>query len=238
MNAPRSYKYFDLVTVAFVAVLLISNVASAAKIVDWGIAPFGLRLAFDAGTLLFPLSYIFGDILTEVYGFARSRRVIWYGFAATALLSASMFAIGRMPGEAEWQGYAGDQAFDAILGGLASGGIIAASLLAYFAGEFCNSYVLAKMKVLSHGRHLWMRTIGSTLVGQAVDTGVFVVVACAFGVFPWSLAWTLIVANYVFKTSIEIVFTPATYAIIGYLKRSEHEDHYDRHTNFNPFSFS
>ncbi len=238
MNAPRAFKYFDLVTVAFVAVLLISNIASSAKIVDWGIAPFGLRLAFDAGTLLFPLSYIFGDILTEVYGFARSRRVIWCGFGASALLSLCLFAIARMPGEAEWQGYAGDQAFTAILGGLASGGIIAASLLAYVAGEFCNSYILAKMKVFSNGRHLWARTIGSTLVGQAVDTGVFVCIACSLGVFPWSLAWTLIVANYVFKTLIEIVFTPVTYAAVRFLKRSEHEDYYDRTTNFNPLSFS
>ena len=238
MNSPRAFRYFDLVMVAFVSVLLISNIASSAKIVDWGFPVFGLPLAFDAGTLLFPLSYIFGDILTEVYGFSRSRRVIWSGFAATALLSLCMFAIARMPGEAQWQSYAGDDAFMAILGGLASGGIIIASLTAYFAGEFCNSYVLAKMKVLSGGKHLWMRTIGSTLVGQAVDTGIFVTVACAFGVFPWSLAWTLIVANYVFKTAIEIIFTPATYAIVAYLKRAEHEDFYDRDTNFNPFSFS
>ncbi len=231
----KTFKYFDFIMALFVTVLLISNIASSAKIIDWGVSPFGLRLAFDAGTLLFPLSYIFGDVLTEVYGFARARRVIWTGFGALALLSLCLFIIQQMPGEAEWQQYAGDAAFGSILGGVSSGGIVAASLLAYFFGEFSNSVVLAKMKVAMAGKHLWMRTIGSTLIGEAVDSTFFILLACAFGVFPWSLAPTLIISNYIFKVCIEIIFTPITYKIVGFLKRVEHEDYYDRNTNFNPF---
>ena len=234
----RSYKYFDLVMAAFVAVLLISNIASSAKIVDWGVSFYGLRLSFDAGTLLFPLSYIFGDILTEVYGYAKSRKVIWTGFAAAILLSASLAVIQMLPGEASWQEYAGDDAFAAILGGVASGGIIIASLCAYFLGEFSNSFVLAKMKVWMKGPHLWVRTIGSTLIGEGVDSTVFTLIACALGVFPWEIAASLIVANYVFKVAIEILFTPVTYGVVAFLKKSENEDHYDRTTNFNPFRLS
>ncbi len=234
----RSYKYFDLVMAAFVAVLLISNIASSAKIVDWGVSFYGLRLSFDAGTLLFPLSYIFGDILTEVYGYAKSRKVIWTGFGAAILLSATLAVIQRLPGEAAWQGYAGDAAFGAILGGVASGGIIIASLGAYFLGEFSNSFVLAKMKVWMKGRHLWVRTIGSTLIGEGIDSTVFTLIACALGVFPWEIAASLIVANYVFKVAIEILFTPVTYAVVAFLKRSENEDYYDRTTNFSPFRLS
>lgn len=232
----KSYRYFDVIIAAFVAVLLISNIASSAKIVDWGVSLFGLRLSFDAGTLLFPLSYIFGDILTEVYGYTRSRSVIWTGFGASALLSLCLLAISHMPGEAQWQQYAGDEKFQAILGGVANGGIIVASLCAYFAGEFSNSYVLAKMKVWMEGRQLWMRTIGSTLVGEGIDTTIFIAIATFFGVFPWSLFWSLVVTNYVFKVSIEVVFTPLTYRIVGFLKRTEQEDVYDRDTNFNPFT--
>src|SRR5512138_1545280 len=129
----------------FVAVLLVSNVASSAKIIDWGVSVAGLPLAFDAGTLLFPISYIFGDILTEVYGYKKSRRVIWAGFASAGLMSLTFWLVGRMPGEATWQSYAGQPAYEAILGGVASGGIVIASLAAYLAGEFSNSFVLAKM---------------------------------------------------------------------------------------------
>lgn len=231
----RSYKYFDLVMAAFTAVLLISNIASSAKIVDWGILIRGLRLSFDAGTLLFPLSYIFGDILTEVYGYARSRRVIWIGFGAALLMSVCLSIVGMLPGEAEWQSYGGDAAYAAILGGVASGGIIIASLSAYFLGEFSNSFVLAKMKVRLNGRHLWIRTIGSTLIGQGVDTIIFTVIACALGVFPWEIALSLVVSNYIFKVAIEVIFTPVTYVVSGFLKRAEHEDYYDRDTDFNPF---
>ncbi len=234
----RTYKYYDFIVAIFVAVLLISNIASSAKIIDWGVSIFGLPLAFDAGTLLFPISYIFGDILTEVYGYKRSRRVIWAGFATAALMSVTFWIIGLMPGEVTWQQYAGQEAYSAILGGVATGGIIIASLVAYFAGEFSNSYVLAKMKVATEGRWLWSRTIGSTLVGEGIDTVLFVVVATLFGVFPPEIALSLIVANYIFKVAIEVIFTPATYAIVGFLKRAEQEDYYDRETNFNPFTLA
>jgi uncharacterized integral membrane protein (TIGR00697 family) len=233
----RPYRHFDLVMAAFVAVLLISNIASSAKIVDWGVSVYGIRLAFDAGTLLFPLSYIFGDILTEVYGFARSRRVIWTGFIASLSMSLFFYVIQQLPGETLWQQSAGDGAYAAILGGVSSFGIIIASLSAYFLGEFSNSFILAKMKVATAGKWLWMRTIGSTIVGQGLDTVVFVTIACAFGVFPWEIALSLIVANYIFKVGIEVILTPLTYSVVSFLKRSEQEDVYDRGTNFNPFRF-
>ncbi len=231
----RSYKYYDLIMALFVAVVLISNIASSAKIVDWRISILGLPLSFDAGTLLCPISYIFGDILTEVYGYQQSRRVIWTGFAAAALMSVTFWVIRQLPGEAGWQSRAGDAAYDAILGGVSSGGIIIASLIAYWVGEFSNSFVLAKLKVITQGRLLWVRTIGSTLVGEGVDSIVFVAVASLFGVFPWEIALSLIVSNYIFKVFIEVVMTPVTYAVVRFLKRAEHEDYYDTHTNFNPF---
>ncbi len=234
----RSYKYYDFITALFVAVLLISNIASSAKIIDWGITILGLPLAFDSGTLLFPISYIFGDILTEVYGYKQSRRVIWAGFGAAVLMALTFWLVGLMPGEAAWQEYAGQNAYNAILGGVASGGIVIASLTAYFVGEFSNSMVLAKIKIATNGRWLWLRTIGSTLVGEGIDTVTFVVIATIFGVFPWEIALTLIVANYIFKVSIEAIFTPATYAIVHFLKRAEQEDYFDRDTNFNPFSLA
>lgn len=234
----RAYKYYDFITALFVTVLLISNIASAAKIVDWGVSIFGLPLAFDAGTLLFPISYIFGDILTEVYGYKRSRRVIWAGFAASGLMAATFWLVGLMPGEENWEGYAGQAAYEAILGGVASGGIVIASLAAYFAGEFSNSFVLARLKVATEGRWLWTRTIGSTLVGQGVDTVIFIVVATLLGVFPWEIALSLIIANYIFKVTIEVVLTPLTYIVVNFLKRTEQEDYYDRKTNFNPFSLA
>lgn len=234
----RSYKYYDFIMALFVSVLLISNIASAAKIIDWGVSIFGLPLAFDAGTLLFPISYIFGDILTEVYGYKRSRRVIWAGFSAAALMAFTFWLIGLMPGEAAWQEYAGQTAYNAILGGVASGGIIIASLAAYFAGEFSNSFILAKMKVATQGRWLWARTIGSTLIGQGIDTIFFIVIATIFGVFPWAIALSLITANYIFKVAIEVIFTPLTYAIVGFLKLAEQEDYYDRDTDFNPFTLT
>lgn len=231
----KTYKYYDAVLGIFVATLLVSNIASSAKIVDFGISLLGLRLAFDAGTLLFPISYIFGDVLTEVYGYARARRVIWIGFFCAALMSGYLCLVERMPGEGEWLSYAGTDAYSAILGGVSTGGIILASLCAYLVGEFSNSVTLAKMKVAMEGRSLWMRTIGSTLIGQALDTSVFVLIACAAGVFPWSIAISLIVANYIFKVSIEIVFTPMTYTIVAFLKKSEQEDVYDKDTDFSPF---
>ncbi len=231
----RAFRYYDLVMVLFVSVLLISNIASSAKIVDWGISLAGLRLAFDAGTILFPVSYIFGDVLTEVYGFKRSRRVIWAGFASLVLSAAVLWLVRILPAEATWNEYAGQQAYDAILGGVSSGGIVLASLAAYFAGEFSNSIVLAKLKVATQGRWLWMRTIGSTLIGQAIDTAIFILVASMFRVFPWSLFITLVLTNYIFKVLIEVVMTPFTYWVVARLKKAENEDHYDRGTRFNPF---
>jgi uncharacterized integral membrane protein (TIGR00697 family) len=231
----KPYRFFDLIMAVFVTVLVVSNIASSAKIVDWGFRLFGLPMAFDAGTLLFPISYVFGDILTEVYGYRRARRVIWAGFVCLALSAGIFWIVGAMPGEATWQGYAGDTAYRAILGGMSTGGIVLASLAGYLTGEFTNSMILAKMKVLMEGRQLWARTIGSTLAGQLIDTLVFVVVASAFGVFPWSLFLTLTVSNYLFKCGVEVLMTPVTYLIVGALKRAEGEDYYDRNTNFNPF---
>jgi uncharacterized integral membrane protein (TIGR00697 family) len=231
----KQYRFFDLIMAVFVTVLVVSNIASSAKIVDWGFSLFGVRMAFDAGTLLFPISYIFGDVLTEVYGYKRSRRVIWAGFVCLALSAVVFWIIRRMPGEVTWQSYAGDAAYDAILGGMSTGGIVLASLAGFWTGEFTNSFVLAKMKILTKGRWLWARTIGSTLVGELVDTVMFVVAASAFGVFPWSLFLTLTVTNYVFKCGVEAFMTPVTYAVVNTLKRVENEDYYDRGTNFNPF---
>src|SRR5215207_6228822 len=227
----KQYRFFDLIMAVFVTVLVISNIASSAKIVDWGTSLFGVRMAFDAGTILFPVSYIFGDVLTEVYGYKRSRRVIWAGFACLALSAVIFWIVSLMPGEATWQGYAGDNAYKAILGGMSSGAIVLASLAGYWTGEFTNSFILAKMKVLMEGRWLWARTI----FGELVVTVMFVVVASAFGVFPWSLFLTLTVTNDLFKCGVEALMSPLTYIVVGALKRAENEDYYDRGTNFNPF---
>jgi len=231
----KQYRYFDLIMAVFVTVLVVSNIASSAKIVDWGFSIFGVRMAFDAGTLLFPVSYIFGDILTEVYGYKNSRLVIWAGFACLALSALIFWIVSLLPGESQWQGYAGDAAYLAILGGMSSGGIVLASLAGYWSGEFSNSFILAKMKILTHGRWLWMRTIGSTLVGELVDSVVFISIASLFGVFPWGLFVTLVLTNYLFKCGMEALMTPVTYKVVNTLKRVESEDYYDRGTNFNPF---
>lgn len=231
----KSYKYYDIVMAFFITVLVVSNVASSAKIVDLKISIGDFQLAFDAGTILFPLGYIFGDILTEVYGFKRSRRVIWMGFFALALSAAVFWLVSVLPGEATWQGYAGDAAYAAILGGMSSGGIVLGSLAGYWTGEFSNAVVLAKMKVWTEGRHLWLRTIGSTLVGQLVDTAAFVLVATVFGVFPWSLFAMLLVSNYLFKVAVEALMTPFTYGLVSFLKKAENEDVFDRGISFKPF---
>jgi uncharacterized integral membrane protein (TIGR00697 family) len=218
----RAFRYFDLVMALFVAVLLISNVASTKFVV---LGPF----TFDGGTILFPISYIFGDILTEVYGYSRSRRVIWTGFGCTALAAFIFWLVGALPAAPGWTQ---QEAYLAILGQTPR--IVAASLIAYFAGEFSNSFVLAKMKILTRGRWLWTRTIGSTLVGEGVDTLLFVTVAFA-GVVPASLLLTTVLSNYIFKCGVEAVATPLTYQIVRYLKRAEREDYYDIGTDFNPF---
>jgi hypothetical protein len=210
---------------AFVAVLLISNIASS-KILDLG--PF----TFDGGTLLFPISYLFGDILTEVYGYRKSRRVIWVGFGSAALMAGVLALVGALPPA---QGWDHQPAYQAILG--ATPRIVAGSLIAYFCGEFSNSFTLAKMKVLTQGRWLWTRTIGSTLVGEGVDTLLFVTIAFA-GTLPWDLFWSVVVSNYVFKVGLETLMTPATYRIVAFLKRAEQEDVYDVDTDFNPFKIA
>lgn len=232
-GSTQQYRYYDVVMSLFVTVLLLSNLMSSAKIIDLGVSIGPLALAFDAGTLVFPISYIFGDILTEVYGYKRSRRVIWMGFFATALMGFFVWFAGILPGEAEWQGYAGQGAYDVILGGIS--GLVVASLVAYWFGEFSNSYVLAKMKVATEGRFIWLRTISSTLVGQAIDTTIFFIIATLLGVFPAALLLTLIVSNYILKVGIEVLLTPITLGVVTWLKRAENEDYYDRDTIFSPF---
>ena len=221
----KSYKYLNSISVFFVAVLLISNVASS-KILDLH------YFVFDGGTLLFPLSYIFGDILTEVYGYKRSRQVIWLGFFSALMMSVVFIIVGKLPAAADWHNQA---AYDQILG--LTPRIVLASLAAYFCGEFLNSFVLAKVKILTAGRWLWIRTIGSTVVGELADSLIFVLIAFV-GILPDSLLLILIVSNYLFKTAVEILFTPLTYRVIGFLKKNEQEDFYDYDTDFNPFSQS
>lgn len=230
----RAYRYFDLIMALFVTVLIVSNVASSAKIVDWGFSLFGIRIAFDAGTVLFPVSYIFGDVLTEVYGFKRSRRVIWTGFSLLGFSALIFMLVRILPGEAQWEQYAGQNAYDSILGGMSSGGIVLASLAAFWAGEYSNSVVLAVMKVRTKGRYLWMRTIGSTLVGEGFDSVIFITIASLFKVFPWSLWVTLVLTNYLFKCLMEAFMTPFTYWVVTKLKKAESEDYYDTHTRFSP----
>jgi uncharacterized integral membrane protein (TIGR00697 family) len=234
--AAPQYKHLDVVMAFFVAVLIVSNVASSAKIVDLGFSLFGIRLAFDGGTLLFPLSYVFGDILTEVYGFRAGRKVIWTGFAALGLSSLIFLLLRHLPGDAEWEGYAGSAAYDAILGGMSGGGIALASLLGYWVGEFSNSDLLSRMKVAMGGRFLWVRTIGSTLVGQLLDTLVFVLIATLAGVFGWALFASLVLTNYLLKCGIEALMTPLTYGAVHILKKAEGIDTYDRGVRYNPFA--
>jgi queuosine precursor transporter len=218
----KEYRFFTLITGLFVAVLLISNIASS-KIVQVGSFPF------DGGTILFPISYIFGDILTEVYGYRKSRQVIWIGFGSALLMTAVFALVGYLPSASEWHN---QDAYNAILG--TTPRIVAGSLIAYFAGEFSNSYVLARMKIFTGGRLLFTRTIGSTIVGEGVDTLIFVLVAFG-GVYSWSTVLAIMVFNYLFKVGFEVVLTPLTYAVVGFLKRTEKSDVYDYKTNFNPF---
>ncbi len=218
----RPYRHLDQLSVALVAVLILSNVTST-KVLQLG--PF----TFDGGTLLFPLAYILGDIVTEVYGYARCRRLIWTGFA-WLLFAAALFAlVERLPAAADWPHQA---AYAAILGQFPR--IVLASLLAFLAGEFCNSYLLARLKVATAGRWLWLRTIVSTLAGEALDTLVFLFVAF-WGVWPAEVWYAVAVSNYVFKVGIEVLVTPLTCAACRALKRAEQEDVYDRATDFSPF---
>lgn len=219
----RTYRYFDTIMVAFVVVLLLSNTVAvkAMRLGPW---------VTDGATLLFPISYIFGDVLTEVYGYARSRRVIWAGFAANAFMAAVYAVVGWLPAAPDWTG---QEAYTAILGQAPR--IVLASLLAFWAGEFCNSYVLARLKVLTQGRWLWTRTFGSTIVGQAIDTTIFVTIVF-WGVLPAAGIWEIIRFGFVFKVAYETLATPLTYAVVNFLKRVEQEDHFDAATDFNPFA--
>jgi uncharacterized integral membrane protein (TIGR00697 family) len=233
-SSSASFKYLDLVMAFFVAILIVSNIASSAKIVDLRFSLFNIPMAFDGGTLLFPLSYVFGDVLTEVYGFRASRRVIWTGFAALGLSALVFFVLRLLPGEGAWETYAGSAAYDAILGGMSSGGIVIASLLGYWVGEFSNSVVLSKVKVLMNGRLLWVRTISSTLVGEFLDSLIFVLVASIAGVFGWELFLSLVLTNYLLKCAVEALMTPFTYAAVRLLKKNEGVDIYDVGISYKP----
>ncbi|NSW77847.1 MAG: queuosine precursor transporter [Chthonomonadetes bacterium] len=222
----RQYRYLDIITVSFVVVLLLSNIVAVKPVRVFNL----FQLDLDAGTLLFPISYIFGDVLVEVYGYARSRRVIWLGFGFN-LFAALLFAIiVALPPSPEWQM---QEAFATILGQTPR--IVLGSLIAFWCGEFVNSYVMAKMKILTGGQYLWTRTISSTMVGQAVDTVLFQTIAFA-GVWETPLLLRVILWNYTAKVLYEALATPLTYAVVGFLKRAEQEDYYDYDTDFNPFT--
>ena len=231
------FKYLDLVTVAFTVILILSNFGSSAKIIDWGFSIGKVPLAFDAGTAFFPFAYIIGDVLTEVYGYAKSRRVIWIGFAALVFTFLMFMLIRFLPGEAGWVESVGQKAFDDILGGISGGGIILASVSGYLLGSFSNSMIMAVMKNLTKGKHLWLRTITSTIVGEFLDTMVFVLIASATGVFSWELFWSLVLTNYIFKIAVEVLFTPVTYWVTKKLKKAEGVEVYSDLKDLNPLSF-
>lgn len=222
----RTYKYYDLVMAAFVTVLLCSGIIGVQKRSMIAGIPFGTAIIF------FPLSYLFGDILTEVYGYARSRRVIWAGFGALIFAAFMSWAVVKLPAAPDWKG---QDAYEMIFGNTPR--IVFASLTAFWAGEFANSFVLAKMKILTSGKRLWMRTIGSTIAGEAVDSLIFYPLAF-WGADGWTPAqvFAVMTTNYALKVGWEAVMTPFTYKIVNFLKRAEHEDYYDRDTNFNPFT--
>jgi hypothetical protein len=222
-----AYKYLDIVAAFFVTVLVVSNIASSAKIVDLGISFFSIPLAFDGGTLLFPLAYVLGDILTEVYGFKVSRRVIWTGFAALGLTMLTFLLLKVLPPEAYWEQTTGSAAYNSVLSGMSSGGIVLASLTAYMAGNYSNAVLLSKIKVLMKGQHYWVRSIGSSLAGHLLDTFIFITVASIAGIFPWELFSSLVLTNVLLKVSIEILVYPANYGMVLFLKKKEGIDVYD-----------
>ena len=240
MSTPlRRYKYLDALTTAFVVILLVSNLI-AQKVVMFG--PYAGHVfgrgflippIYTSGAMiLFPITYIFGDVFTEVYGFAASRRAIWLGFFGTSLLYAVGALIIALPASPEWKN---QQAFDTVFGIIPR--ILAASLIAFWAGEFANSYTMARLKLLTNGSKLWTRTIGSTVVGQAVDTTLVIVLTFA-GMYSARTLVKIIVTGYLLKVLYEVVATPVTYAVINWLKRAEHADAFDRDESFNPFAFS
>ena len=217
--------------VAFVVVLVCSNLIGPAKVAQVDLPLVG-ALTFGAGVLFFPISYVFGDILTEVYGYARSRRVIWAGFAGLAFASFMAWVVVSLPPAPFWKHQA---AYEVAFG--AAWRISLASMVAYFCGEFVNSFVLAKMKIATGGRWLWSRTIGSTIFGEGVDSLIFYPLAFfGTGIIPDDKLPMVMLAQFVAKVTVEVLFTPVTYAIVGWLKRAEQEDYYDRGTRFTPFS--
>jgi uncharacterized integral membrane protein (TIGR00697 family) len=227
----RNYRYYDLILGAFVCVLLCANLIGVQKVSFVNLPVYG-EFIFGAGVLFFPLSYLFGDILTEVYGYARSRRVIWAGFGAMIFASLMSFVVINLP-VARTMNPEAQAAIEQIFGNTPR--IVAASLTAFFLGEFANSFVLAKLKLLTSGKFLWTRTVGSTVVGEAVDSLIFYPIAF-LGVWSTEQVLTVMFSNYLLKVGWEILATPLTYQIVNFLKRAEHEDYYDRNTDFNPFS--
>ena len=218
----RGYRYLTIVTAIFVTCLVTANIIAVKPVM---IGP----LLFPAAVVIFPISYIFGDILTEVYGYAQSRQVIWIGFGCNLLAVAAIAIGGWLPSAPFWSST--QSAYTAILGGTPR--VLAASFIAYLVGEFLNSFVLAKMKIVTHGRWLWTRTLGSTLVGQLADSAVFITAAFA-GIWPGDQMQAAIVTQWLMKSGYETLATPLTYAAVAFLKRAENEDYYDYETDFNP----
>src|SRR5687768_502700 len=231
MTAPRQYKYYDLVMAAFVTVLLCANLIGVQK-VSHVTLPFYGEYIYGAGVLFFPLSYLFGDILTEVYGYKRSRRVIWAGFGALIFASLMSLIITSLPA-ASTMSAEQINAVNTVFG--QTWRIVLASLIGFWAGEFTNSFVLAKMKVATNGKYLWSRTIGSTFTGEAVDSLIFYPLAF-LGTWSTEQVIGVMIGNYFIKVLWEVLATPFTYLIVGFLKRAEHEDYFDRNTDFNPFT--
>jgi uncharacterized integral membrane protein (TIGR00697 family) len=228
---PRTYRYYEFVLVAFVTVLVCSNLIGPAKAAQVDLPLIGI-VTFGAGVLFFPISYVFGDILTEVYGYARARRVIWCGFGALAFASFMATVVVALPPAPFWKHQA---AYEVAFG--STWRIVAASMVAYFCGEFVNSFVLAKMKIATHGRWLWTRTIGSTVAGEAVDSALFYPLAFyGLGIIPNEALPLLMLSQFIVKVGVEVAFTPITYRIVGALKKAEGEDYYDHNTNFTPFT--
>ncbi len=227
----RTYRYFDLVMVAFVVVLICSNLIGPAKAATLDLPLIG-AVTFGAGVLFFPISYIFGDILTEVYGYDRARRVIWTGFAALFFAAIMAAVIVALPPAPTWPN---QSVYEIAFGN--TWRIAGASMIAYFCGEFVNSYVLAKMKVASEGRHMGARFVASTVAGEAIDSALFYPLAFYnSGIMPNELVMTLVISQFVTKTAVEIAFLPLTTRIVAKLKTAENEDFFDRQTDFNPFN--
>jgi uncharacterized integral membrane protein (TIGR00697 family) len=226
----RQYRYYDFFMAAYVCILLCANLIGPAKVSTVYVPVIG-SVTFMAGVLFFPLSYIFGDVLTEVYGYARDRRVVWAGFVALGFAALMAAVIVALPPALQWRD--NQSAVAAIFGNTPR--IVAASITAFWCGSFVNSFVMAKMKIWSNGRWLWTRTVGSTLCGELVDSALFYSIAF-YGLWDTSLLESVMLTQYLLKSGWEIVMTPVTYRVVGFLKRAEHEDYYDRDTNFTPFS--